>query len=56
MQFIKDIFSSFFSLDAYGDSEYDDEHFPKTMEKFGYGFNEHGELRQLSNGKYGVGA
>ncbi|KAM3581395.1 hypothetical protein VKS41_006220 [Umbelopsis sp. WA50703] len=50
MQFIRNVFSSFFSLDNYGDSEHEYDHFPTTMEEFGYHFDENGKLRQLSNG------
>jgi hypothetical protein len=52
MQFVKDIFNSFFSLDTYGDSELARDHFPSSMEEFGYHFNEKGELRQIENGNY----
>jgi uncharacterized protein (DUF2249 family) len=52
MQFIKDIFNSFFSLDTYGDSELTHDHFPSSMEEFGYHFNEKGELRQIENGNH----
>ncbi|GAB5585664.1 hypothetical protein Unana1_00564 [Umbelopsis nana] len=51
MQFLKDVLSSFFSLDTYGDSEYDHNHFPKSMEEFGYHFNDNGQLRQVENGE-----
>ncbi|KAG2183272.1 hypothetical protein INT43_006276 [Umbelopsis isabellina] len=47
MQFIRNVFSSFFSLDNYGDTEHD-YHFPTTMEGFGYQFNENGQLTQTS--------
>lgn len=49
MQFIRNVFSSFFSLDSYGDTEHD-YRFPTTMEGFGYHFNENGQLRQTSTG------
>lgn len=47
MQYIKGFFNSFFSLDTYGDSGLDHEHFPNTVEGFGYHFNENGQLRKI---------
>ncbi|KAH8555227.1 protein FAM172A [Umbelopsis sp. PMI_123] len=47
MQFIKDIFGSFFSVEAYGDSDTSHNQFPDSIEGFGYQFNENGQLRQI---------
>jgi hypothetical protein len=52
MQFIKGIFGSFFSMDTYGDTDLGHEHFPNTIEGFGYHFNENGQLRKIETGKW----
>lgn len=39
-------------MDTYGDTDLGHEHFPNTIEGFGYHFNENGQLRNIETGKW----